>query len=290
MGRVNKDSLLWILCCCGCLPIIGLIQGIIIFVPITLMLLLSCPLISFVFLPPTVVMGFYTYVSTPRLGPKIKILGCLLVPIPLILWPALVIVISLFAGIGLGLFSPMLLAFDEKYELFCGTIIHVFKAACDWIQEFYEFSKDSVFNEFRSYREPYEGQPWDISLGTLFISVFMAFAGLVIDGVVISLTGVALFIPCFLRMYYEYIKLYLCGKGNGLEAIMYFLPWVIGLALVPVAAVLGLAIVIIGGFLYGMYAAVENYQKGAGAGFEFISKGISEFCNISFNFASKGTL
>lgn len=56
---------------------------------------------------------FWDYDSrTKRLGPVLKIVALLVLPVPLILWPIVGIVGSLLGGIGYGFFAPLIATFE----------------------------------------------------------------------------------------------------------------------------------------------------------------------------------
>ena len=98
------DHPLAILCCCGCLPWIALIKIILISPITTIIIFPSCIVISIIMLPHDIVYTYYTVLATKKYGPNLKFLGVLLLWAPLIAWPIMVAIGSLFFGLGLGVY------------------------------------------------------------------------------------------------------------------------------------------------------------------------------------------
>ncbi|KAM7492443.1 hypothetical protein LguiA_035364 [Lonicera macranthoides] len=72
---------------------------------------------------------FWTYLcvaKTKRLGWVLKILLLVLLPVPLVLWPVIVIVGSMFGGIGYGFFAPLIATFEAVGENATHKFYHCF--------------------------------------------------------------------------------------------------------------------------------------------------------------------
>jgi hypothetical protein len=51
MGRIKDGNCLWVLCCCGCLPIIGIIKGALVLPFGAVLAVVPCTLAAIVMLP-----------------------------------------------------------------------------------------------------------------------------------------------------------------------------------------------------------------------------------------------
>ena len=112
MPRVYNDNALWIMCCCGGLPILATLKGAINAAPITLIHLLSFTSISILLLPHDIYLTYYSFLKTELYGRNIKILGMLLLPVPLLSWPGFVAFSSLLFGFCYGFYLPYVRTFD----------------------------------------------------------------------------------------------------------------------------------------------------------------------------------
>ena len=70
--RTHPDNGLWILCCCGCLPVLGMIKGIIIVFPIFLISLIGFTGVAIVLLPHDVFLTYKAICKTSIIGINIK--------------------------------------------------------------------------------------------------------------------------------------------------------------------------------------------------------------------------
>jgi len=107
MGRVNTDSYLWIFCCCVGLPIIGLIKGLIMVGPILILSIFGLTGIALILLPYDIVLTYRALFRTSIVEINLKIIGMLLLPIALVVWPILVFFVCCCFGIIHGFFGPI---------------------------------------------------------------------------------------------------------------------------------------------------------------------------------------
>ena len=81
-------------------------------------LVLCCVVICFVF--------WVCHFRTKRLGPVLKMVVVVALPVPLILWPIVGIVGSLLGGIGYGFFAPLIATFEAVGENVADKCYHCF--------------------------------------------------------------------------------------------------------------------------------------------------------------------
>ena len=101
---------------CGCAPIIGAIKGAITIVPVTLIFVLSAisPLLLW---PFHMLNGLYTLWSYTRFGPNVKFFLFILSPVPIALYPLVILCASIIASVCIGFLYPFGATFsDMKME------------------------------------------------------------------------------------------------------------------------------------------------------------------------------
>jgi uncharacterized membrane protein len=114
----------------------------------------------------------------------------------------------------------------------------------------------SLFNG----RGEYDDQPFDIEILELFVGLFVGLCGVTFNGISWTLIGLIKLIPCLIRAYIELWKWYF--GCNCWELAAFFFVWVFGNILMPVAAILVMALYILFGFYLGAYSSVIAYQDG----------------------------
>ena len=270
--RIHADNCLWVLCCCGCLPLIGLIKGLITVVPSTIIHAIPCFLISVILLPHDI---YYTYASilrSKKIGPNITVLGMLLLPIPLLLWPECVLIAYFLVGAGYGLFVPIAKTFEEKYNLFCGGIYETLTDGCKNVSEFWHFNYNSYFTylaDFRSYKLGEGEKPFDISLIELFIGLVIGTSGAIIDGILFILLTAIKIVPGLGRSYYQLWKWYCefirkCQK-SCLDFVWFglmFPTFILANAVIPIGVALVAVFICLSGFFIGLSAGWVAHEEG----------------------------
>ena len=195
-----------------------------------------------------------------------------MLPIPLILWPPSVCIITFVFGAGNGLFQPIVKTFDDQYEVFCGGIIETLTEAVKCVKEFWHFNSDSYFSylfDFRTYKLKEGEKPFDISLLQIFIGTLIGTSGSIIDGICFTILSVIYLIPGIFRGYFELWKWYFkyCSKGcdSCVEFVWFGLMFpVFILANAVLAPGLGLVAVFVSlaGFFVGLSAGYPAYKFG----------------------------
>ena len=264
MGRTHPENICWICCCCGCLPIIGLIKGVIVVGPILIISFLGITGCAIVLLPHDIFLTYKALIKTSLIGINLKILGMLLLPIALVSWPILVAFGSILFGIFFGLFAPVFFTFDDSYNIIYGGFYETFKEDCHIIKEFWNFNYNSYFNYLRDIESRECDDPFDINIIQIFIGIILAGYGSIVGAIVFTLMWIVKLFPSIYRMYYEMFKMY-C-KLECYEIFMYLIFFTIGFCLVPVVGVLAILAYIGFGLYGGIRCAIEGYTYNIGRG------------------------
>ncbi len=234
--RTHPDNCLWIFCCCGCLPIIGIIKGTIIVAPIFIISLLGFTGVAIILLPHDIFLTYKAICKTSIIGINLKILCLLLLPIALISWPILVALASTFYGILYGLFGPTFYTFDSDYNLLYGGMGKIFEDTCKFIGDFWDFNYNTYFNYLSEMQTRKVDNPFDISIIQIIIGLILAGYGSLVGVIVCSLLWIIKLIPCIYRLYYYLFKIY-C-EFDRLEILLYSLLFLFSIALTPAVGVL----------------------------------------------------
>ena len=143
--RIHSNNCIWVFCCCGCLPILGLIKGLIIVGPIFIISLIGFTGVAIILLPHDIFLTYKSLLKTGLIGINLKLMAMLLLPIALLSWPILVMFVGSILGIVYGLFCPVVRTFDEHYNIITGGFADVFKDIFDFIKNFWKFNYHSYF-------------------------------------------------------------------------------------------------------------------------------------------------
>lgn len=262
--RTHPNNYIWVCCCCGCLPLLGIIKGIIIVVPIFIISLLGFTGAAIILLPHDIFLTYKALCKTSVIGINIKIMAMLLLPIALFSWPIFVAFAGSLFGIIYGLFCPTVRTFDYRYNLIYGGIVDVFHDTLYYIDKFWDFNYDSLFTYLSDIETRKEDNPFDISIIQIIIGLILAGYGSVVGVIVCSLLWVIKLIPCIYRLYYYLFKKY-C-ELKGLDMLLYSLLFLIAIALIPEVGVLTILGYIGFGLYGGIFCAIEGYKHNIGRG------------------------
>ena len=248
--------------CCGGLPLLGLVKGLLALPFILVVLLFSSLGISLALTPRTAYYAYVTIVKTARIGPNLKFLLCISVWILLSLWPLVAVVGALFVAFGLAIGYSIYLVFDAEVHLLGGWI-RLAKETIDCVQTFWMVNYDKVHTESLRLSEPYDDDVFDIPIYKLPIGLVLSVGGTLYLGLWGTALGILKLIPAIFRGWYLYTSLYLeLFKEDGCCAITLLIPFIVGFALWPVAVVLCDALLIVCCFFYGACTGVQAVRKG----------------------------
>ncbi|XP_022774322.1 uncharacterized membrane protein At3g27390-like isoform X2 [Durio zibethinus] len=212
----------------------------------------------------------YSIVRTKLLGPFLKLIICVCLPVVLILWMVVGIVGSIIGGILYGFLSPIYATFDAVGEGKTNVFIHCFydgtwstiKGSFTVVRDF----KDVCFHSYISYMEelrqkrPPNGKYYEIRFLYLLPALTAAVLGFMVDFPVISLVALCkspyMLYKGWLRLFHDLIG----REGPFLETIC--VPFA-GLAILlwPLAVVGAVLGSMVSSIFLGAYAGVVVYQE-----------------------------
>ncbi|XP_041004179.1 uncharacterized membrane protein At3g27390 [Juglans microcarpa x Juglans regia] len=215
---------------------------------------------------------YYCVAKTKKLGPVLKSVVLVSLPVPLVLWPISGIVGSLLGGVAYGFFAPLLATFeavggnvtDKFYHCFVDGCWSTIKGGCTVVQDFTDFCFHSYFSYMDELIETVlpDERPMDIKLSKFPGCLLASLIGLPVD--VLLITAVALWkSPYMLFKGWKRLLEDLIGReGPFLEMVC--VPFA-GLAIIlwPLAVVGGVIGAIVSSFFLGLYSGVIVYQEGS---------------------------
>ncbi|EOY02619.1 hypothetical protein QUC31_018077 [Theobroma cacao] len=248
---------------------LGTIKGIIFCAPICLIMTVGNSSIILGLLLFHFYWTCYSVVRAKLLGPVLKLLICVCLPVLLILWVVVAIVGSIIGGILYGFLSPIFATFDAVGEGKTNVFFHCFydgtwstiKGSFTFVRDF----NDVCFHSFTSYmeelqqKEPPNGKYYEIRFLYLPLALIAAVLGFMVDLPVISL--IALWKSPYMlfkgwnRLFHDLIG----REGPFLETIC--VPFA-GLAILlwPLAVVGAVLGSMVSSIFLGAYAGVVVYQ------------------------------
>jgi hypothetical protein len=278
--RIHSNNCIWVFCCCGCLPILGLIKGLIIVGPIFIISLFGFTGVAIILLPHDIFLTYKSLLKTGLIGINLKLMGMLLLPIALLSWPILVMFVGSILGIVYGLFCPVVRTFDEHYNIITGGFADVFKDIFDFIKNFWKFNYISYFSYLSDIERSKVDKPFDISIIQLIIGLILAIYGSIVGAIVLTLMWLIKLLPSIYRMYYYAFKYYISDL-NCLEKFMFLIFFIMALAVIPPIGILTILGYIGYGLYGGIFCAIEGYKYNIGRGIISIWHTIHEGDEIS---------
>lgn len=263
-SRTHPNNCLWVFCCCGCLPILGIIKGIIVVCPIIIISVFGLTGVAIILLPHDIILTYKAICKTSIIGINLKILAMLLLPIALISWPIFIAFLSSLYGICYGLFGPTFYTFDSNYNLISGGFVEIFKDTFKFIGKFWNYNYHKYFDYLSEMETRKVDNPFDINFIQIIIALILAGHGSVVGVIVCSLLWIVKLIPSIIRLYCYLFKYY-C-ELHGLEFFMLFILFLIAFALIPAIGVLTILGYIGYGLYGGIYCAIEGYKQNIGRG------------------------
>lgn len=293
MGR--RDFFLQPICwplCCGCLPVYGVLKGLLCAIFCVPVLVVANTVIAFIFTFPHFYRTYRAVIQTPKLGPNIKTLILLSLWAPLILWIPIVFLCSFVFGIFYPPIWCVMATFDDDENVFLGGVATVFSDCCyNFIKKFATFNNEdypAYLEDFRTVprrihtQDPERGnveveEPFDVPLYWIPLGLFISFVGVIVDFPAALAIGVIKFIPAVIKTYYELWRHY-CKMDALFMALLSAFFVFANLLVVPVLLI-GLVLFMIFGILLGAGSTGTGYRHGCKAGFCRIIHNIYEMDN-----------
>lgn len=279
MTRVQADNPVWILCCCGGLPFIAVVKGLLCCIPFALFFTLAVAGTSLFWLPHDVIHTYNTALHVSHVGPNLRVLTLLLLPVPLLLWPPFITLCTLILTVLTGLFLPAAFTFDDSSALLTGGFHDAFSIGWEKLLQFWEWNRKAVFGFLKDLRDRplREGEePFDVSLAQLATSLAMAALGLLVVGLLGGIVCTVYTLPCTLKSFQHLWRFYreAWGKSQSREEILWMLIvfplWLLANAVLPFLCLLAYAIGIVVCAGFGIGAAFVSYQRGVAAAWRWM--------------------
>lgn len=258
---------------------IGLIKGAICFIPCTPYFTAVTTGMTLVRLPENVYRAYKALYNTKLIGPTLKTLVSILLPIPIVLTiPVSVIGSCLFSGLY-SLFVPLFgsiaegLSDDHRHNTEWGSMSYVFSNLFSYYPShfWHHWTKgyDNLATGFENTKLQPGETPYDVPLLWIPLGLLYGLGGFVIDGLASALIGVVKVIPAIIRMVYELWRLY--TELDFEAGVFLLIPFILAHAVAVILAVCGLVLLPIAGGIIGMSAAGSAYRRGLWAGVQRIA-------------------
>lgn len=263
-------------CCCACLPVVGLLKGLLICIPCAIAPTVACFVIAIILLPHDIYYTFYTFTITPRLGLTVKFFTLILLPIPLLFWPFFVLFGTCIGAFGYALGGPVVDTFaeDESNVLTAGVAKTVKNCIIRAPVSFWDFNYNSYFSYLDDYRRPlHEGEkPFDVPLYWIPFGLLLTLLGELVALPTAIVLGIVKFFPGLCRAYYEVIRMWV--KASCEIKVLAFPFLLLVLVVLPVAVVAVLLFFFCTGAFLGITPPGAAYKRGPLAGFKRIVNNI----------------
>ncbi|KAJ9152804.1 hypothetical protein P3X46_026325 [Hevea brasiliensis] len=212
---------------------------------------------------------YYSIIRAKQLGPLLKIVLCVFLPVPLILWPVLSIVGSIVGGALYGFLSPVFATFDavgegktkELYHCFVDGTWDTVKKSCTIVRDF----GDVCYHSYLSYmddlqrQQPPDRKYYEIRLLYLAGAIIAGLLGVMLDFPLISFVALYKSPYMLFKGWHRLIHDLIGREGPFLETIC--VPFA-GLAILlwPLAVVGAVLGSMVSSIFLGAYAGVVVYQ------------------------------
>jgi len=284
MGR-REYATLCFCCCCGGLPILALVKAAIA-IPFSLLIIIGgCTLGAILLLPHDVFLTYKCVANTGLIGPNLKVLTMLVLPIALILWPCIVVLASTFVAIIWPIWDAFDATFDSDQNIFFGGcllgsngVFPMVRNSVNVTQDYWEFNYNAMFDYLLEIRTARSENPFDIAILPLTKGIIQAIICcvwlMVIAVIMLTIKGVFIILGAYYRLLME-AKSRLIENKFGLTLDKFFLVWVVGLTafafafiLIPIIFALNYGILIISSGYFGFDCAIMGYKQSFCAGFK----------------------
>ncbi|KAH7282972.1 hypothetical protein KP509_35G054600 [Ceratopteris richardii] len=237
--------------------------------------------------PVHVIGMYYTVARTKRLGPVLRVVLLLILPLPLVSVLVFGIVGSVLAGIGYGFFTPLVATFEairkgreRKFaHCFVDGIWYTIKGSCTVVRDFTDFCFHSYFAYLKDFiKDPSSDfQPYEIKVNDLPGCVAVGIFGVLIDVPLITFLALGKSPFMLFKGWRKLLQDLIGREGPFLETVC--VP-VAGLAVLlwPLIVVISVISAILSSIFIGSYAAVIVYQESSiQNGLAYIVAAVAEF-------------
>lgn len=280
MGRrARVDDPVWVACCCGGLPVIGIAKGLMTCVPLCVYFTVGVAAITLIWLPHSVWYTYKTMLYVRRLGPNLRALCLLLLPLPLLCWVPLATLLAALVSFLGGLIFPLACTFsDDSFDgqsptrnsnpLLTGGVGDSFSIATEKLRDLWQLNRRQYFLFLDAMRKEHgelkQGEkPFDVSIKQLILTLMAAAQGVLIVFPLCALLICFYALPALLR---SYVHLWQIGrdmlKQEWVWAAMLLPVWLLAHVLLPPLFAVVLALGFVGALGAGVGAAPVYFQHG----------------------------
>jgi len=250
--------------------LLGIIKGAIFCPVVWLVITIGNSAVIFGLWPAHVIWTYVCVVRAKRLGPNLKAVLCIGLPVPLILWPLVGLTGSILVGLGYGLFTPLVATFEAIGEEHENKFVDcILKGTWSTVKGSFTVVRDVTDTCFHSYfslmddlreQPPKNGSPLDIKLLELPGSLLVGLLGVIVDVPMIVLIALWKSPYMLLKGWHRLVHDLIGREGPFLETVC--VPFA-GLAILlwPLVVIAAVLSAFVSSFFLGFYAAVVVYQE-----------------------------
>jgi len=236
-------------------------------------------------LPHDVFLTYRAVIGTGLIGPNLKVLTMLVLPIALVLWPFIVALVSSIIAIIWPIYIAQLATFDSDENVCFGGCLFdnngsfpALRNAVNATRDYWHFNYHSVFDYLLDIRSARSQNPFDIEIFSVIVGTVQAIICsswlIVVSTILLAIKGVFIIFSAYYYLFREAIKSLMEYKfGQTIQYIYNF--WVSGFtgfffafALIPVIYVLAFGAFILTSGYFGIDCALMAYKHGFCAGFK----------------------
>ena len=209
--RVYPNNPCWVLCCCGCLPVVGLIKGLVFGSPAVLILGVSFTGISYICMPHILYLVYKVLFTNVGIGPNLRLLSALLfVPALVVAYLVVVPIIIFVAAFLFCIGSMMVGVFDDNVNLWVGGVGNLYLDVIpNAIKSYWKLQSRDVFlaaDDLVYIPRGWQGEVYDIPLSKVFIGLALLAWGSAYGTIFALLVALLRLIPGILAVNKEYLK------------------------------------------------------------------------------------
>lgn len=252
------------------LLILGIIKGALLCPLVCLIMTVGNSAVILGLWPVHAVWTYYSVIRTKRLGPVLKFVACIVIPVLLILWPLTGIPGSIVGGAAYGFFAPLLATFEAVGEGKTDEFIHcLVDGTWSTIEGTFTVVRDlkdvclhsyfAIMDDLRLLGPP-NGRPYEIRLLYVPGAFLLGVLGIIVDMIMISVIALVkspyMLFKGWSRLFHDLVG----REGPFLETAC--VPFA-GLAILlwPLAVVGAVMASFLSSLVLGGYAAIITYQE-----------------------------
>ncbi|GIL76015.1 hypothetical protein Vretifemale_5757, partial [Volvox reticuliferus] len=232
---------------------VGFLKGAVVLVPVALLTIPSWVFATLLHWPRAFVATYLTVAVTQRLGPNLRTLALVVLPVPLVAWPLATAIASVLFSLGVGFFWPLwatvaLGSLLEADKLLTTAVLEPLDLAKTCALEIWKFTDSSYFTYLDELRRPYYGEPLDVSLVRLLIAAVLSLLCSLLGTLAVMLLGIIRLPFIIARALGEWMSL--LGKCPAKLMCLWLPLWVLGIPLIPGVVLSLFLLVMLGNAVY----------------------------------------